>query len=83
MPNETPQQTIDRLTAENADLKKQVAQYTEQAKQASADEIVIRQKMALGLTRDQAASVIERQRAHDKAEKEQAAAQKKADAARK
>ena len=69
---ETPQQTIDRLTAENAELTAKVESFTAQAKQASEDEIIVREKMAFGLTRDQALSVIKRQRHHDQLEAEAA-----------
>ena len=67
--------TIESLTAEIAakdaviaSLTEKVNAFTAQAKQASADEEVIREKMAHGLTRDQAIAVIKRQRAHDEAE---------------
>ena len=78
---ETPQQTIDRLTAENAALTEKVNTFTEQAKQASADEVIVREKMQFGLTREQAISVIKRQRHHDQLEAEaKAAAAEKAKA---
>jgi hypothetical protein len=67
----TPQQTIERLAAELAAAKKELETFKAQAAQASADEIIIREKMSHGLTRDQAVSVIHRQRAHDAAEKAQ------------
>jgi len=77
---ETPAQTIERLTAELAAANKTIESFKAQAAQASADEIIIREKMSHGLTRDQAISVIKRQRAHDELEKKQAAAAKTAKA---
>ena len=73
---ETPAQTIERLTAELAAANATIESFKAQAAQASADEVVIREKMSHGLTRDQALSVIHRQRAHDKAEAEAAATAK-------
>ena len=82
---ETPQQTIERLLATVASLTSELAAsnkaletFKAQAAQASADEVIIREKMTHGLTRDQAVSVIHRQRAHDAAEKAQADAAAKA-----
>jgi len=69
---ETPTQTIERLTTELAAANKTIESFKAQAAQASADEIVIREKMSHGLTRDQAINVIKRQRAHDEHEKAQA-----------
>jgi Spy/CpxP family protein refolding chaperone len=71
---ETPQQTIDRLTAELAKANKKIEAFTAAQTQASADEVIIREKMAHGLTREQAIEVIKNQRRHDEAE---AAATKK------
>lgn len=63
---------VDALVKENAALKSAKAQ-------VEADEKIIREKMSHGLTRDQAISVINRQREHDKAKAAAAAtAQKKA-----
>lgn len=70
---ETPAQTIERLTAENAELTKQVEGFQAQKVQDSADEVVIREKMSHGLTREQALAVIKRQRAHDALEAEKVA----------
>lgn len=67
-PKETPDQTIARLTAENAALARQVAAFHAAQAQAGADEIIIQQKMSRGLSRDQAVAVIKRQRQHDAAE---------------
>ena len=73
---ETPQQTIERLTAElaaaNTQLtaaNKTIEGFKAQAIQLSADESIIQEKMSHGLTRAQAISVIRRQRAHDELEK--------------
>ena len=74
MADETPKQTIDRLTVELTAANQLIAEYQAQQKQASADEIEIRSKMILGLTRDQAYGVIKRQREHDLAAKAAAAA---------
>ena len=72
---ETPAQTIDRLTAELATANKTIETFKAQAAQAGADEVVIREKLSHGLTRDQAVTVIKRQRVHDEAEKAAKAAQ--------
>jgi hypothetical protein len=60
---------IAQLEAENAQLKKELETFKTQQAQASADEVIIREKMAHGLSREQAQSVIKRQRAHDELEK--------------
>jgi hypothetical protein len=62
----TPAPASD-LAAENAALKAQLAGIEAAKKQADADEIVIREKMAKGLRREQAKAVIDRQRAFDAA----------------
>ena len=67
-PKEIAQQTIARLTAELAAANQQIAAFKAQQAQTSADEVVIREKISRGLTRDQALNVIKRQRAHDQAE---------------
>ena len=77
---ETPAQTIERLAAELAAANKTIETFKAQAAQASADEVIIREKMSHGLTRDQAVAVIKRQRAHDELEKAQAAKAKTAKA---
>jgi predicted DNA-binding WGR domain protein len=66
---ETSAQTIERLTSELAAANQTIQSFQAQAAQADADEIVIREKMSHGLSREQAASVIKRQRAYDEAEK--------------
>jgi len=53
------------LAAENAALKAKIAEFQAVKKQADADEIVIAEKMAKGLRREQAAAVIKRQREFD------------------
>lgn len=79
---ETPQQTIDRLNAELEAANAKVADYQAAQAKISADEIVIREKMSHGLTREQAIHVIKSQRAHDviyaeqKKKAEEAAAEK-------
>jgi hypothetical protein len=61
---------IARLTAANT----QLATYAAASAQRAKDELAITQKMALGLSRDQAIAVIERQKAHDQAETDAKAA---------
>jgi hypothetical protein len=53
------------LAAENATLKARIAEFESAKKQADADEILIAEKMAKGLRREQAAAVIKRQREFD------------------
>jgi hypothetical protein len=66
--SESPQQTIARLTAELAAAQTTIARFESAQKQKGEDEIKIAEKMAYGLTRDQAAAVLRRQRNHDHAE---------------
>lgn len=61
-------ETNERLRAELAAANEQLAGFKAQQAQTSADEVVIREKMSRGLTRDQAINVIKRQRFHDQAE---------------
>jgi predicted DNA-binding WGR domain protein len=66
MPKETPTPpTAADLAAENATLKAKIAEFQAAKKQAEADEILIAEKMAKGLRREQAAAVIRRQREFD------------------
>lgn len=65
---ENLQKEISRLNGELAEANKKIEAFTAAQAQATADEVVIREKMAHGLTRDQAIAVIRRQRAHDEAE---------------
>jgi hypothetical protein len=66
MPKETPVPApAADLAAENAALKAKVAEFQAVKQQADADEIVIAEKMAKGLRREQAAAVIRRQREFD------------------
>jgi len=66
MPKETPTQpSAAELAAENAALKAKIAQFEAAKKQADADEILIGEKMAKGLRREQATAVIKRQREFD------------------
>jgi hypothetical protein len=71
-PKETPPQTIERLTAELCVARNIITSYEAAEKQASEDEIKIAEKMAFGLTRDQAVSVLQRQRDHDAAARQAA-----------
>ena len=54
---ETPAQELDRL-------RKEIAAVKQARTQTDADETVIKEKMEKGLTREQAKSVIQRQREH-------------------
>jgi hypothetical protein len=66
MPKETPTPaTAAELAAENATLKARIAEFQAAKKQADADEILITEKMAKGLRREQAAAVLRRQREFD------------------
>jgi hypothetical protein len=67
--NPAPEPAAD-LAAENAALKARIAEFQAVKKQADADEIVIVEKMAKGLRREQAAAVIKRQREFDTRNKE-------------
>jgi len=66
MPKENPSTpSAADLAAENATLKARLAEFEAAKKQTDADEILIAQKMAKGLRREQAAAVIKRQREFD------------------
>jgi len=68
MPKENPSQSSAAdLAAENAALKATIAQFQAAKKQADADEIIIAEKMAKGLRREQAVAVLKRQREFDEA----------------
>ncbi len=58
----TPPPAAGDLAAENAILKARIAQFEAVKKQAEADEVIIGEKMARGLRREQAIAVIKRQR---------------------
>jgi hypothetical protein len=60
---ETPGETIERLTAELATAKQTIANYETAKAMQSAEEKIITEKMAVGLTRTQAISVIKHQKA--------------------
>lgn len=62
---ETSQQTIDRFIARVSELEGQLEKYRTAEAQREADEKLIREKMAQGLSRPQAINVIQRQRAFD------------------
>lgn len=77
MPKETTATpTAPDLAAENVTLKAKIAQFEAAKKQADADEVLIAEKMAKGLRREQAAAVIKRQREFE-TRKAQAATTKK------
>lgn len=61
-PKETLTQANQRLTAENADLRARLAKFETAEAQRAADEKIITEKMAHGLSRQQAINVIRRQR---------------------
>jgi predicted DNA-binding WGR domain protein len=66
MPEEAPSPTsAASLAAENAALKAKIAEFNAAKKQADADEILIAEKMAKGLRREQATAVLKRQREFD------------------
>ena len=66
MSTETPSPTsAAELAAENEALKVKVAEFQAARKQADANEILIAEKMARGLRREQAAAVLKRQREFD------------------
>ena len=65
----TPPPAAGDLAAENAILKARIAQFEAVKKQAEADEVIIGEKMARGLRREQAIAVIKRQRDYDAARK--------------
>jgi hypothetical protein len=60
---------LQELEAENAELRRQLAERDERDRQAAADEAIIAQKLLRGLSREQAIGVIKRQRAFDAAKK--------------
>jgi hypothetical protein len=62
--NSNPQQD---LAAENAELRRQLAERDERDRQLAADEVVIAEKMLRGLSREQAIATIKRQREFDAA----------------
>ena len=73
---ETPQETIDRLTAELKLANETIASFNSEKQEAAEIEKVITAKVAVGLTRAQAIAVITHQNAHDKWEAEEAAKKK-------
>jgi hypothetical protein len=79
-PPTAPIVTIESLQAENAALKQQIAELTAKRAQNEAEEKIIGEKMAKGLTRAQAISVIARQKAYDESELGQARAERVAKA---
>ena len=86
--NETPEQTIARLTAELAGANATIASFAAEKKELDKIELLIAEKMKVGLTRGQAMSVMAQQEAFDKYEadeaaKKEAAAKAKAEAAKK
>jgi hypothetical protein len=71
MPKETSTTaTATDLAAENATLKARLAEFEAAKKQADADEVLIIDKMAKGLRREQAIAVIKRQREFDARKKQ-------------
>jgi hypothetical protein len=67
-PTDNPNR-LQELEAENAELRRQLAERDERDRQAAADELVIAEKMVRGLSRSQAMWVIKRQREFDAANK--------------
>lgn len=70
---ETADQTVARLTAENRLLRAQISSFQAEKKELDKIEQIIAEKMKVGLTRGQAMSVLAQQEAFDKYEAEQAA----------
>ena len=66
--NETPEQTIARLTAELAGANATIASFAAEKKELDKIELLIAEKMKVGLTRGQAMSVMAQQEAFDKYE---------------
>src|SRR5579871_2718153 len=66
---ETMQQANQRLIARNAELEAEVEKYKSAETKRDADEKIIVEKMANGLSRQQAINVIRRQREFDVAPK--------------
>ncbi|HLX70780.1 MAG TPA: hypothetical protein VKV04_14220 [Verrucomicrobiae bacterium] len=64
-PKETQQQMNQRLIARNAELEGRIDKYETAEAQRAADEKIIVEKMAHGLSRQQAINVIHRQRDFD------------------
>ena len=60
--------TYDELAAQLAEANDKIAKYEAANAQRATDEAAIAQKTALGLSRDQAIAVIQRQKDHDQAE---------------
>jgi len=73
---ETPEQIIARLTADNKALAAKVAVYEAAEAERTKEEQVIAEKIAAGLTREQAIAVIKRQKEHDAAVEKQWAARR-------
>lgn len=62
-----PKATEETVVAEIGKLQKTIADFEAAKRQQTADDHAIAEKMARGLTRNQAIAVIERQRAFDAA----------------
>jgi hypothetical protein len=82
-PSETAEQAVIRLTAELADAKATIASFAAEKQELDQIELMITEKMRVGLTRGQAMSVLAQQEAFDKyladeAAKKQAATEAKA-----
>ena len=70
---ETDAEKITRLESELAAARAAIARYETADSDRAETEKIVRAKMALGLTRQQALSVIERQKAHNAAEQKRKA----------
>lgn len=64
---ETPQQTIDRLTAENKQLQAKVAALEKKQKDQTEFDAAVARRMRPGLSREQAIAAETRQREFDAA----------------
>jgi hypothetical protein len=56
---------LQELEAENLELRGRLAEHDRVEKEPAADDLIIAEKMACGLSREQAVAVIQRQRDFD------------------
>jgi hypothetical protein len=77
---QTPAPTVEGLQAENAQLRARIVELEGQQKENAEVEKVVREKMGIGLSREQALAVIRRQKEHDAAKAKAAEAKKTAQA---
>jgi hypothetical protein len=73
---ESKDDTIQRLTGELAAANLTIVTFQAEAADRAKTELAITLKMGFGLSRDQAITVIKRQKEHDEAEKQKVEARK-------